>query len=118
MVVRSVALSITYQVVKTAPTYYVYTIYLPISPLFFYLPIYILDLLLIEWVTKMKPGSNSVEDHPQLSHNRHPMDGALVGVGSLWPTNMINDIFQKKSTCPKMALLFMFPWTGSTKYTI
>jgi hypothetical protein len=26
-----------------------------------------LDLLLIEWVTKMKPGNNSVEDHPQLS---------------------------------------------------
>ncbi len=40
--------------------------------------------LLIEWVTKMKPGSNSVEDHPQLSHNRHPVDGALVGAGSLW----------------------------------
>ncbi len=37
-----------------------------------------LDLLLIEWVTKMKPGSNSVEDHPQLSHNRHPVDGVLV----------------------------------------
>ncbi len=33
----------------------------------------------------MKPGSNSVEDHPQLSHKRHPVDGALVGAGSLWP---------------------------------
>jgi hypothetical protein len=44
-----------------------------------------LDLLLIEWVTKMKPGSNSVEDHPQPSHNRHPVDGALLGAGSLWP---------------------------------
>jgi hypothetical protein len=45
-----------------------------------------LDLLLIEWVTKMKPGSKSVdEDHPQLSHSRHPVDGALVGAGSLWP---------------------------------
>ncbi len=45
-----------------------------------------LDLLLIEWVTKMKPGSNSVEDHPQLSHNGHRVDGAptLVGAGSLW----------------------------------
>ncbi len=39
-------------------------------------------LLLIEWVTKMKPGSNSVEDHPQMSHNKHPMDGALVAI---WP---------------------------------
>jgi len=44
-----------------------------------------LDLLLTEWVTRMKLGSNSVEDHPQLSHNRHPVDGALVGAGSLWP---------------------------------
>jgi hypothetical protein len=44
-----------------------------------------LDLLLLEWVTKMKPGSNSVEDRPQLSHNRHPVDGALVGAGSMWP---------------------------------
>jgi len=42
-----------------------------------------LDLLLIEWRTKMKPGSNPVESHPQLSHNRHPVDGALVGAGSL-----------------------------------
>jgi hypothetical protein len=44
-----------------------------------------LDLLLLEWVTKMKLGSNSVEDHPQLSHNRHPVDGALVGARALWP---------------------------------
>jgi hypothetical protein len=42
-----------------------------------------LKLLLINWVTKMKPNNNSVEDHPQLNHNRHPTDGALVGVGSL-----------------------------------
>jgi hypothetical protein len=33
----------------------------------------------------MKLGSNSVEDHTQLSHNRYPVDGALVGAGSLWP---------------------------------
>jgi hypothetical protein len=44
-----------------------------------------LELLLIEWVTKTKSGSNSVEDHPQLSHNRHPVDGALVRAGWLWP---------------------------------
>jgi hypothetical protein len=28
--------------------------------------------------------NNLVEGHPQLSHNRLPVDGALVGVGSLW----------------------------------
>jgi hypothetical protein len=38
-------------------------------------------LLYIRWVTKMKPGSNSVEVHPQLSHKWHPVDDALVGAG-------------------------------------
>jgi len=34
----------------------------------------------------VKPKINSVEVHPQLSTIRHPMDGAVVGAGSLWPT--------------------------------
>jgi hypothetical protein len=38
-----------------------------------------------ELVTKVKPNIIAVEVHPQLSNNRHPMDGALVGAGSLWP---------------------------------
>jgi len=33
----------------------------------------------------VKPNINSVEVHPQLSNNGHPVDGALVGAGSLWP---------------------------------
>ncbi len=37
-------------------TYLVYPYFLPTSLR--------LDLLLMEWVTKMKLGSNSVEDHP------------------------------------------------------
>jgi len=41
-----------------------------------------LDLFLIKWVTKMKPNSNSIKDHPQLNHNKHPLDGALVGANS------------------------------------
>jgi hypothetical protein len=37
----------------------------------------------------MKPDINSVELHPQLSINGHPVDGALVGAGSLWaPSNV------------------------------
>ncbi len=36
-------------------------------------------------VTKVKPNINSVEVHPQLSNYWHPVDGALVGAGSLWP---------------------------------
>jgi hypothetical protein len=28
---------------------------------------------------------NSVEVHPQLRNNGHPVDGVLVGAGSLWP---------------------------------
>jgi hypothetical protein len=41
-----------------------------------------LNLFFIKWVTKMKPGGNSVEYHPQLNHNRHLVDGALVGASS------------------------------------
>jgi hypothetical protein len=37
-------------------------------------------------VTKVKLNINSVEVHPQLSNNRHPVDGALVDAGSLWPS--------------------------------
>jgi hypothetical protein len=33
----------------------------------------------------MKPNVNWVELHPQMNNNGHPMDGALVGAGSLWP---------------------------------
>jgi len=32
----------------------------------------------------VKPYTNSVEVHPQLRNNRHPVDGALVGAGSEW----------------------------------
>ncbi len=32
----------------------------------------------------MKPNINSVEVHPQLSNNEHPVDVALVGASSLW----------------------------------
>jgi len=31
----------------------------------------------------VKPNINSVDVHPQFSTNGHPVDGALVGVGSL-----------------------------------
>jgi len=32
---------------------------------------------------KVKPDLNSVEIHPQLSHNGLPVDGVLVAVGSV-----------------------------------
>jgi hypothetical protein len=32
----------------------------------------------------VKPDINSVDVHPQLSHNGHPVDGGLVGAGLLW----------------------------------
>jgi hypothetical protein len=47
-----------------------------------------LDLILIEWVRKMiimKLGSNIIEDHLQLNHKGHPLDGAPVCASSLWP---------------------------------
>jgi len=52
---------------------------------------YISDVLkdhvrLTEWVTKMKPDTNSFEVHPQLTHNEHLVDvELLVGAGLLWP---------------------------------
>jgi len=49
-----------------------------------YFPTYLpmRDLFPTILVTKVKPNINSVEVHPQLSNNRHPVDGALVGAGS------------------------------------
>jgi hypothetical protein len=63
--------------------------YLVVAFFFFfpYLPIWE-TYFLENWVTKVKPNINSVEVHPQLSNNRHPVDDALVGAGSLWPTWM------------------------------
>jgi hypothetical protein len=37
--------------------------------------------------TKVKPNINSVEVHPQLSNDRHPVDGVLVSAGSLVAIN-------------------------------
>jgi hypothetical protein len=48
-----------------------------------YLPMYETYIFPTELVTKMKSNINSVEVHPQLSNNRHPVDGVLVGAGSL-----------------------------------
>jgi hypothetical protein len=42
------------------------------------------DLFPTELITKVKSNINPVEVHPQLSNNGHPVDGALVGAGSLW----------------------------------
>jgi hypothetical protein len=44
----------------------------------------------------VKPNINSVEVHPELSNNGHPVDAALVLVGSLWPfwPGMTNDFAQ------------------------
>jgi hypothetical protein len=56
-----------------------------------YLPTYGEDLPPYKWVTKMKPDIiNSVEIHPKLCGNSHPVDGAQVGAlhwvaSSLWP---------------------------------
>jgi hypothetical protein len=44
-------------------------------------------------ISKVKPNINSVEVHPQLSTNGHPVDGALVGAGSLWPTKLRYFVF-------------------------
>jgi hypothetical protein len=43
-----------------------------------YLPLYE-NVFPTELVTKVKPNINSVEVHPQLSHNWHPVDGWCAG---------------------------------------
>jgi hypothetical protein len=56
--------------------------YLVVRYLFSYLSTYIGDLFLTELVTEVKPNINSVEVHPQLNNNRHPVDDVLVGASS------------------------------------
>jgi hypothetical protein len=36
-------------------------------------------------VTQVKPDNNSIEVHPPLRCMGHPVDGAMVGAGALWP---------------------------------
>jgi hypothetical protein len=60
--------------------------YLSSSHLFSYLSSDVYSTYVFtKWASKVKPDINSVEVHPQLSHNGHLVDGALVGAGSLWP---------------------------------
>jgi len=37
------------------------------------------------WLPRWNPNITSVEVHPQLSNNGHPVDGSLVGAGIQWP---------------------------------
>ncbi len=59
----------------------------------------------------MKPNINSIEVHLQLSNKDHPMDGALVGAGTLWPHNLTlvfyrlyNLLFGRKKDLKKINL--------------
>jgi hypothetical protein len=56
--------------------------YLVVSYFSTYLPMYE-TYFLKDFVTKLKPNTNSVEVHPRLSNNEHPVDGVLMGAGSL-----------------------------------
>jgi hypothetical protein len=49
-------------------------------------------------VTEVKPNINSVEVHPQLSNSKHPVDGVLVGAGSLQPYPIMVEAIQGKQT--------------------
>jgi hypothetical protein len=71
-------------VVKKPLLTYKPSTYLLITYFHTYLPIYE-TYFPTQLVTKVKWNINSVEVHLQLSNNEHPVDGELVGVGSLWP---------------------------------
>ncbi len=45
----------------------------------------------------MKPNINSVDINPQMSKIGHPVDGASVGAGSLWPYYTISTTLQEHS---------------------
>jgi hypothetical protein len=49
-----------------------------------YLPLYE-AYFLQKWSTRSNQILNSIEVHPQLSNNGHPVDGVLVGGDSPWP---------------------------------
>jgi hypothetical protein len=52
----------------------------------------------------MKPNINSVELHPQLNNKGHPLDGALVGAGSFWPSGWTSNIQVREYRNPKLNL--------------
>jgi hypothetical protein len=63
-----------------------------------------------ELVTKVKPNTNSVEVHPQLSNKEHPVDGfaggcwfivAEIGIMSLPPSPTPNNLRGKQSKVTK-----------------
>jgi len=57
-------------------------------------------------ITMLKPNGNSVEVHPQLSHNRLPMDGVLVAVGSLDARpSFLSPIISSKTMASSFVLL-------------
>ncbi len=47
----------------------------------------------------MKLDITSVEVHPQLSNNGHPVDGALVGAGSLWLLDQKKSFVGRRGYC-------------------
>jgi hypothetical protein len=86
-------------------TYLVVVTYFPT-----YLPIYE-TYFLQNWLPRSKPNINSVEVHPQMSNNGHPVDGALVGAGSLWPllreTKLLLNLRRPPHTLEKFYRFFM-----------
>ncbi len=64
----------------------------------------------------MKPDLNSVEVHLQLSHNGHPVDGVLVGAGSLWPIcvvlsgDQLGELVQESPECGTQLGLMSFSY--------
>jgi hypothetical protein len=59
-------------------------------------------------------GAAAPNKHPQLSHTGHPVDGALVGTGLLWP---ISSLERKSWTIPCMSqyLLVSFNYLVTKK---
>jgi hypothetical protein len=47
---------------------------------------------------------NSDELHPQLSNNGHPVDGALLSNGSLWPSAIASPLETQEAKTKQFAM--------------
>jgi hypothetical protein len=67
----------------------------------------------------MKPNINSVEVHPQLGNNGHPVGRAMVGAGSLWSIKPVvvsylhtfSGFFQGGTGCHLLVPPFVLPFS-------
>jgi hypothetical protein len=87
------------------------------TPLITYLPTNGQHLFLPKWLNEVKSDSNSLQVHLQLSHSRHPEDGALLvdtGLLKSWNGPRMEDLELVHILC--VHDFCMRAWTGETMF--